>query len=167
MWKKCDTALIFFHFLHNEVEQVLFVRQECFSLLTSVHSASALERNTSSNSHRASGCTGLVLPCPLSPFLALVTLVLCRTECSCLMPVAFVLDVSLWWVFYRGGNRRQQRVKSWTRSKAETWMETLPRYQLLRYLFLHEKFFWFLNLFSRRDRTNELSFVPSDPSKWI
>lgn len=73
----------------------------------------------------------------------------------------------LWWVFYRGGNRRQQRVKSWTRSKAETWMETLPRYQLLRYLVLHEKFFWFLNLFSRRDRTNELSFVPSDPSKWI
>lgn len=30
-----------------------------------------------------------------SPFLALVTLVLCRKECSCLMPVAFVLDVSL------------------------------------------------------------------------
>lgn len=73
----------------------------------------------------------------------------------------------LWWVFYRGGNRRQQRVKSWTRSKAATLMETLPRYQPLRYLFLHEQFFWFLNLVGRRDRANELSFLPSDPSIWI
>lgn len=31
----------------------------------------------------------------LSPFVALVTLVLFSKECSCLMPVAFVLDVSL------------------------------------------------------------------------
>lgn len=30
---------------------MLFVRQECFSLLTPVHSTSALERNTSSNPH--------------------------------------------------------------------------------------------------------------------
>lgn len=49
MWKKCDTAIFFFHFLHTDVEQVLFVRQECFSFLTPVHGASALERNTSSN----------------------------------------------------------------------------------------------------------------------
>lgn len=120
------------------MEQVLFVRRECFSLLTPVHSASALERNTS-NPHKWLHRSGAALS---SPVLALVTLVLFSKECSCLMPVAFVLDVSLWWVFYRGGNKAAKN-KVWTRSKAETLMETL--------LFLQEKFFWFLNLVSRRD----------------
>lgn len=63
--------------------------------------------------------------------------------------------------------RKQEAAKSkvWARSKAETLMESLPHYQPLRYLFLHEKFFQFLNLVSRRERANELSFLPSDPSK--
>lgn len=73
------------------------------------------------------------------------------------------IGVKLLRLFYRGGNRRQQRVR--TLSEAATLMETLPHYQPLSHLFSHEKFFRLLNLVSRRDRANELSFLSSDPSK--
>lgn len=92
-----QTALNFSHFLHIEVEQVLFVRQECFSLLTFVHSVSALEKNTSSNpcskrSGRAGLTCCLILSLPFGP----CGLDASRGgECSCLMRVAFAMDASL------------------------------------------------------------------------
>lgn len=82
MWKKSvvQTALNFSHVFYIEVEQVLFVRQECFSLLNFVHSVSALEKNTSSNpGSKRSGCAGLT-GCLILSLSALVVLMLHRVE---------------------------------------------------------------------------------------
>ena len=99
-----QTALNFSHFLYisytfpiSYTFLPLFVRQECFSLLTFVHSLSAPEKNTSSNTcSKRSGRAGLtcclILSLPFSP---------CELdaapggECSRLMRVAFAMDASL------------------------------------------------------------------------
>lgn len=67
---------------------MLFVRQECFSLLASVHSANALERNTSSNpqskwlhrSHAALSSLSVFDPCDLG---AVQERVLLFDACGC------------------------------------------------------------------------------------
>lgn len=82
MWKKnvVQAALNFSYVFYIEVEQVLFVRQECFSLLNFVHSVSALEKNTSSNlCSKQSGCAGLT-GCLILLLSALVGLMLHAVE---------------------------------------------------------------------------------------
>lgn len=164
MWKKCDTALIFSFISYTLRWNRCSLWGRNVFLYWLLYTVPMPWREIPPQTHRASGCTGLMLPCPLSLFLWPWC---CAGKSALVWCLWLLCFMCLWWVFYRGGNRRQQRVKSWTRSKAATLMETLPRYQPLRYLFLHEQFFWFLNLVGRRDRANELSFPPSDPSIWI
>lgn len=166
-----QTTVTFSRFSYIEVEQVLFVRQECFSLLTFVHSANVPEKNISSKPcTKQNGWAGL--KCRLTLFFGPCGLLAAqRGECSCLMWVAFAMDVSLWWVFSSSACFTEEATEGntklvWTGSEAATLMETLPYYQLRSHLLSCERFFWSLSLVNRRYRANELSFLPSDPSNW-
>lgn len=109
MWKKCDTALIFSFISYTLRWNRCSLWGRNVFLYWLLYTVPMPWREIPPQTHRASGCTGLMLPCPLSLFLTLVTLVLCRKECSCLMPVAVVLYVSLMGVLQR---RKQKAAKS-------------------------------------------------------